>query len=214
MSDRPETGRPSPWLDIPATDYEGHMGSPSVGQLTYLSAVFAEVLGRCTPRSLAVVGCATGNGFEHVGPGTVRTVGLDLNPEYLEVARRRFADRLPGLELLQADLSVPGPALGPFDLVHCALVLEYLDPAPAVNRLASWLAPGGVLSVVLQLPMPAHGPVSRTPFRSLESLAPSMRLVDPVQLGEMTLAAGLSCVQSRVDTLPSGKQFHVSCHRR
>lgn len=214
MSEHHENGRPNPWLAIPATDYEGHMGSPSVGQLAYLGSVFAELLGRYAPRSLAVVGCATGNGLEHVGPNTIRTVGLDLNPEYLETARRRFAHRLPGLELLQIDLSAPGPALEPFDLVHCALVLEYLEPAAAVTKLAGWLAPGGILSVVLQLPVPDHGPVSRTPFRSLESLAPLMRLVEPEHLGQLAAGAGLQHLESRVDTLPSGKRFHVSCHRR
>ena len=58
-----------------------------------------------------------------------------------------------GLDLGQVtvarhDLELDAPPAGPFDLVHARLVLEHLrDPAAAVRKLASALAPGGWLVV-------------------------------------------------------------------
>ena len=74
----------NPWLSIPIDDYEGHMGSPAVAQLQPLSELFAGVLASSRPKSLAVFGCAAGNGFEHIDPSiTERVVGVDINPAYL-----------------------------------------------------------------------------------------------------------------------------------
>ena len=39
-----------------------------------------------------------------------------------------------------------------FDLVHAGLVLEYVDWSLLLPRVAATLKPGGILSVVLQLP--------------------------------------------------------------
>ena len=89
--------KPNPWLAIPWQDYEGHMISPEVGQLQLLSRRFGEALRRYRPASAAILGCATGNGLEHVDPAVTRTVvGLDVNPAHLAVARRRFADAIEG----------------------------------------------------------------------------------------------------------------------
>jgi SAM-dependent methyltransferase len=206
--------RPNPWLSIPASDYEGHMRSPEVGQLAFLSDVFGEILEEFRPVTLAVLGCATGNGFERIDPARVRrVVGVDVNPEYLEIARRRFAPRIPGLELIRADLSAADLEPGSCDLIHAALVLEYAAPEIVVPKAAAWLAPGGVFSVVLQLPADS-GMVTETAFASLRSLEQTMRLVDPSELAELTRANGLVEIRARKVTLPSGKPFFVAVHRR
>lgn len=203
------------WLSIPASDYEGHMGSSEVQQLQFLSRVFGRVLDRYRPPALAVVGCSTGNGFEHIDPAVTRTViGIDVHPEYLALLKDRFERRIPGLSLACADVSnfvLPPRSL---DLVHCALVLEYVEPSTVVRRAATWLSPGGVLSVVLQLESSGHDRVTHTGFTSLERLADAMRLVPPSELDVIAGNEGLEGVESSVETLESGKRFHVGAYRR
>jgi hypothetical protein len=95
----------NPWLSIPLEDYEGHMDSPSVQQLTALSELFKRALDLCLSESVAVLGVAGDNGLEQIDCGTTkRIVGLDINARYLDEVRRRF-DALPGLELCRLDLA-------------------------------------------------------------------------------------------------------------
>jgi len=46
----------NPWLSIPLQDYEGHMGSAGVQQLSVLSELFKRALDYCLPESVAVLG--------------------------------------------------------------------------------------------------------------------------------------------------------------
>jgi len=95
----------NPWLTIPASDYEGHMGSPDVDQTSFLSAQFNNAIERYPCGSIALLGCATGNGLEHVERDrTKRITAVDINPEYLEILKTRYRDRVAGLEVVQADL--------------------------------------------------------------------------------------------------------------
>ena len=90
---------PNPWLSIPLEDYEGHMGSAGVQQLSVLSELFKRALDRCLPESVAVLGIAGGNGLEHIDDAvTKRIVGVDINERYLYKVQRRFG-ALAGLEL-------------------------------------------------------------------------------------------------------------------
>jgi hypothetical protein len=203
----------NPWLSIPAADYEGHMASAAVQQLGYLNGIFREVLAETRPGALAVPGCTTGNGFEHLPAETARVIGIDIHPEYLDTLRERFAHRLPNLELICADVRDPALDFHSLDLVHCALLLEYVRPEEVVGKLAGWLRRGGTLSVVLQLPLGEHAPVTETPFTSVRVLEPCLHLVPPERLGELTAAAGLRAVRRRIDTLPTGKQFFVALYR-
>jgi SAM-dependent methyltransferase len=201
----------NPWLSVPAADYEAHMAAASVGQLPMLSRILRDDLERHRPRALVVPGCATGNGFEHIDPlVTSRIVGIDVNGEYLALLRERHARRLPGLELLHGDLFEALLEPGAFDLVHAALVLEYVDPAPALARMAAWLRPGGVLTVVLQEPSPDAPPVSRTPFRTVLALEPLLRLVDPALLALQATKLGLVPLDTERVPLPQGKSFLVA----
>ena len=129
------------------------MGGPGVRQLQFLSQVFGDVGGELRPEGRAVLGCSTGNGFHHIDAAvTQRVVGVDINPRYLAVVAARFRHRLPGLELVCADVLQLDFAGGSFDLVHCALIFEYVDPEALVQRAAGWLRTGGALTAVIQLP--------------------------------------------------------------
>jgi len=201
----------NPWLTIPAADYEGHMGSPEVGQLAFLSEVFRDALNAYQPRCLLVVGCATGNGFEHIDRDRCEgVVAVDINPEYLSVLKTRFPDA--AIQTRCEDVATCEFDTASFDLIHCALIFEYVDPSSVVGKLARWLRPGGVLVVVLQLPHDNAAAVSATPYSSLRRLEPIMRLVDPGEFAALARDAGLTQLRSDVRTLDSGKRFHVFVH--
>jgi SAM-dependent methyltransferase len=135
------------------------MGPDGADQLAPLARIFGEVVAAARPRSIALLGCATGNGLEAVDPAvTSRVVGVDLNPEYLALARRRHAALGEALDLRCADLLACALEPAAFALVHAALVFEHLDPAALAASIAAWLAPRagwlaprGICSVVLQV---------------------------------------------------------------
>jgi len=118
----------NPWLRIPASDYEAHMALPEVAQAQALSNLMASALIEYTPMSLAVIGCTTGNGFEHINTArTQRVVGIDINPDYLTILETRFRGRIPCLELIKADITAPSFRIDPVSMVFAGLVFEYVD---------------------------------------------------------------------------------------
>src|SRR5690554_803950 len=118
----------NPWLQIPACDYEAHMALPEVAQAQALNQLMASVMKEYTPQSLAVIGCTTGNGFEHIDHTyTHRVVGIDINAAYLSVLKARFTDKIPHLELIEADITAPDFGFDPVAMVFAALVFEYVN---------------------------------------------------------------------------------------
>jgi SAM-dependent methyltransferase len=90
------------------------------------------------------------------GPGKV--IATELFPQYLAGAAEQ------GVRVLRHDVTVDPPVGEDFDLIHARLVLEHLRTRDAVvERLASWLAPGGwlVLEDVAFVPEIAARPALR-----------------------------------------------------
>lgn len=204
----------NPWLEIPAADYEGHMGETGVDQLGPLREILARVYQEVRPRRVAVLGCGPGGGLEIVDPAcTERLVGVDLNPDYLALARERHS-RLEAIAewkcvpVQQCDL----PA-ATFDLIHAALMFEYVDPAEVLPAVARWLAPQGVLSVVLQLPG-GDAPISDTGFSRLGLLSGLMQLVPPDRLCALAARVGLILRSSAEVPLARGKRFWTGTFAR
>jgi SAM-dependent methyltransferase len=210
MSTPPGPGEEyNPWLEIPAGDYEGHMGSPQVGQLQMLSHLFKRVLAETQPESVAVLGCTTGNGFEHFDPAiTHHILGADINPTYLQIARQRYGDLEEHLELMCADLHTDCFGGRQFDLVYAGLVFEHVDAAVVLAHIYKALKLQGRLAVVLQMPNTGLSAVSHTPYKSLEKLAPTMHLFEQGQFASLAGAAGFSESHGELITLPSGKEFY------
>ena len=133
----------NPWLSIPLEDYEGHMGSAGVRQLTVLAELFKRALDRCLPESVAVLGVAGGNGLEQIDcAATKRIVGVDINQRYLDEVQRRFG-MLAGLELHCRDLTETDFSLAPVALAHAALIFEHVGLGVALENALSLVAPGG-----------------------------------------------------------------------
>lgn len=206
---------PNPWLTIPWEDYEGHMAHPTVGQTQFLSNVFRQALHQFQPESIAVFGCATGNGFEHIDPDVCsRVTAVDINPGYLDILQDRFQPTIPGLECICEDVVTCDLKIGAYDLVHCALIFEYLEPRILIEKIRIWLRVGGILVVVLQLPSAKVGNVSPTEFRSLERLNPIMKLVDPEYLKKVLEESGFGEIRAFRETLPSAKEFFIGHYRK
>jgi len=203
---------PNPWLSIPLSDYEGHMNAPGVGQLGALSFLFARAVQRTRPRSVAVLGIAGGNGLEHVDATISRVVGIDVQPEYLDEVRRRFPS-LP-LELHRLDLSSERVNVAPVDLVHAALVFEHTGLGLALDNALTLVAPGGSLSVVLQLPSSADADVAPTGFASIQTLRDHFTLIGFDELRDLVEAKGLDPVIDEAMALPGGKALWLGVFSR
>jgi SAM-dependent methyltransferase len=200
----------NPWLNIPLNDYETHMASPAVAQAQMLADIFADALTRYQPKSVAVLGCAGGNGFERVRADvTPRVVGIDINPRYIAQARRRFAERIPELELHVGDLQSDVFSIAPVELVSAGLVFEYIAADAVFTRIRQMLAPGGSVVTVVQLPSDTLPEVTPTPFTSLESLSSIMQLADPAALTAAAHTHGLRVAAVHAVTAHRGKRFCV-----
>lgn len=200
----------NPWLDISEADYVGHMSHPAVNQRSVLNRLVREALEDVRPEAFLVLGCSTGNGLEHVDRAvTERVTVVDINASYL----RRLADGFPQpgfeLEIRCADVNDATFDANAFDLVHAALLFEYVDWRPLIGRVALTLKRAAVLSVVLQLPATSTPAVTPTPFTSLQSLESLFDFVHPDALIAASEMAGLELVARRTERLPLGKAFEV-----
>ncbi len=200
----------NPWLQIPADDYEGHMSAPNVAQLQMLNKIFADVVNEYQPKSVEVLGCTTGNGFEHlINKNIERIVGVDINPDYISICKRRFEKKLPQLELVCADLNEVEFSNSSFSLIHAALVFEYVKVELLLSKISRWLKPEGILSVILQLPSDTSTPISETNYQSLKQLNSILNLIDPEDFSTTAIKKGLKEIQNYKIKLQSGKSFLI-----
>jgi ubiquinone/menaquinone biosynthesis C-methylase UbiE len=205
----------NPWLEIPLEEYEAHMSMATVAQAQHLARVLGELVHDVKPTSVAIIGCAGGNGFDQLPPELVhRVVGVDINPEYIAAARRRYGRRFDHLELVCYDLLSLHCAFEPVDLVFAGLVFEYVDYVSGLSSMSRFIASGGYLSVILQLPSDAIAAVSPSPCSSLSKLNSLLTFVSPESLEGCARSLGLCVVASRRSTLGTGKAFHEFLFRR
>lgn len=204
----------NPWLDIPLIDYEGHMASPQVAQAELLGDVFEGMLKEYSPRSVAVLGCAGGNGFERIAPAaTDRVVGVDLNPSYIKNAGARFRGRFTALQLLVGDIHTDAVTFEPVDMLFAALLFEYVEVASVLQRLRALLNRGGVLGTVVQLSNASAPMVPPSPFVSLAALSSFMHTVPPSYLRDLAADHGFEQISSDLVESRLGKHFQVQVFR-
>lgn len=200
----------NPWLRIPANDYEQHMSSPNVDQLSFLASRFKESVESYDASTIALLGCATGNGLEYVDSrNTQRITAVDINPEYLRILRQRYESRIPGLEIIEADLEKCDLDDKTYSLVFAGLVFEYLNPRILLMKIANWLHSDGVMIVVLQLQTAHSEKVTTTPYTSLKLLDQIMKLISPEELKAQAESVKLRETKARTVTLKSHKSFYI-----
>lgn len=200
----------NPWLTIPLEDYEGHMSLPDVGQAQMLAEEFELLLKSLEPDSVAIVGCAGGNGFDKVIEAKVpRLIGIDINADYISDAKKRYGGAIPDIDLLCLDIQESLPPLKPVDLVYAALLFEYVDVTIALKNISKLCNPHGMLAVLLQLPQKGAEAITPSPFSSLQKLGSLMKLVPPDALNDSAFKVGMTCVFQKTITLASGKRFSL-----
>jgi SAM-dependent methyltransferase len=100
--------------------------------------------------SILEVGCGSGRVTELLAASGARVVGIDLSPELLRIAWRRFADR-PNVQLVIADMRQPALCAQFQAIVAADDPFSHLtsddDRERAMGALASHLAPGGRLLI-------------------------------------------------------------------
>lgn len=159
----------NPWLNIPFSDYENHMAE--VGQSQILSKLFADCLNDYKPATVALLGCATGNGLENICDQQIPSIhAVDINPVFLDQLNQRFAGAIPDLSTHCIDLQNEELPFSGIDLIFCGLLLEYVEPETVVPKLAEVLASNGVIVFVIQQSLSSSF-VTKTRFTSLEKLS-------------------------------------------
>ncbi len=198
------------------------MAHPTVGQTPLLAKLLGDAMDEFKPRRIALVGCATGNGLDRVNPEQAkRVLALDINPEYLTLTAARYGEllgkRLTCRRVDLADKKAAGDAMvsGDFDLIHAALIFEYVDPVMLMPVLAEALDAEGVLVVLLQLPTSEQAPVSESPFEGMRVLDSIFKLVPPEHFAAIAKSVGLFRIRlERHKLTAAGKEFELSMWRR
>jgi hypothetical protein len=203
----------NPWLAIPLTDYEQHMDSVEVQQLGILAELFAAAVIERKPNSIAILGIAGGNGLEHIKDHGTRIVGFDVNPRYLETVRERYP-LLSRLELHCIDLAETLVDVEPVELVHAALIFEHAGIDRCLENALSLVAPGGFLSVILQIPSETEQSVSPSRFSSIQSLSSHFSFVDPASLRRTLAGRQFRLRHDQWRSLPGGKRFWMGIFER
>lgn len=115
-----------------------------------VEAAIRQAVGDRPIGSLLDIGTGTGRILELLAPQASRSLGIDLSPQMLAMARARLERAgLRNVQLRQGDIfTLPAERDG-FDLVVIHQVLHYLDdPSRALREAAGALRPGGRLLVV------------------------------------------------------------------
>lgn len=98
--------------------------------------------------SVLDVGCGTGSitrGIATAVGRTGRVVGVDVNKDFIEKAKREHAD-VPGLSLEVRDIRTDPVPAGSFDVVTAARTLGWLaDPAGMLGAMVAAARPGGLV---------------------------------------------------------------------
>lgn len=127
------------------------VSDPYWNHSTHYHPDLARLVGPGTRRALDV-GCGEGLLTRRLkAAGAGRVLGLDLDPDQVERARRAAggSPEATGLDYVAGDVLAPLPALTePFDLVTSVATLHHLPLDEGLRRLRGLVAPGGTLAVV------------------------------------------------------------------
>ncbi|MBK7104616.1 MAG: class I SAM-dependent methyltransferase [Ignavibacteriae bacterium] len=199
----------NPWLEIDLYDYENHMSLSDIAQAQYLSTVFENALKKFQPNSVAIVGCSGGNGLEKIDTKKIeRIVCVDINFNYLKIAKERFENSFKSSEFICADICSAECKFESVDLVFAGLIFEYLDFQNAISNLKKLINPNGYLAIVLQLLSDSIPEVTPSKFKSLEKLQDIFAFIPIQKFKEFILENNFHLCAENITKLKSGKSFH------
>jgi len=195
----------NPWLEISHSDYENHM--TEVGQAQVLSELTEYCLNQYTPDNFALLGCATGNGLEHIKSEITKNVyAIDINSEYLKILREKFDGKIGGLRTYNLDIRKDELTFSDIDLFFVGLVLEYVEPKNVLFKIISTLKDNGILALIIQKNKQTTF-VSKTKYKSLEKLADISNEVNEDEINEFILSNKLALIKRNEIKLTKNKSF-------
>lgn len=205
----------NPWLEIKLNDYESHMALSSIAQAQYLSRVFSTAIEKYSSKTVAILGCAGGNGLEVISNSNVeRVVCVDINPDYVAASKKRFSGSFKQCEFLCCDILSSSFSITPVDLIFAGLIFEYVDYNAALSNICKVINPSGKLVVVLQLPSENIPEISPSQYTSLNKLNGIFNFVSPNGFQEAAKLHQFEVIESKMTTLESGKSFQEMVFRK
>lgn len=196
----------NPWEEIPLTDYENHMKLDSVRQLQTMNEMMQGQFDAYSVSCVMILGIAGGNGLEHIPKEKFeRVYGVDVNSSYLEEVTRRYphldgvlqcmcidlrngADKLPGADMVIANLLVEYIGYECFQNVIRQVMPQYVSCIIQINAEDSWVSDSPYLQVFDRLERVHHQ-------------------VEEQALEKAMLGIGYRTIKKLERTLPNGKKF-------
>ncbi len=201
----------NPWLKISHSDYENHM--IEVGQTKILNNLTKYCIDKYLPENFAILGCATGNGLEHIKPEiTNRVYAIDINPEYLVIIREKFDNKINDLKTYNLDIGKDELTLKSVDLFFIGLVLEYVDPQKSLKKIINTLNESGILMIIIQKNKQTTI-VSKTKYKSLEKLEDISNEVNEVEINRFILSENMELINRKEIKLTKNKSFIILEYR-
>lgn len=195
----------NPWLNIKHNDYDNHM--TEVGQAQVLSGLVKYCADKYLPEHFALLGCATGNGLEHINPDiTNKVYAIDINQDFLHLTKEKFGEQINGLEIVKADIQNEELFIKNIDLFFVGLVLEYVDPTVALKKIIKTLNHNGILFIVLQKSNQISF-VSKTKYKSLETLSTISKEVEEAEVDKYLKINNMELIRKEEIKLTESKSF-------
>ncbi len=202
----------NPWLNISSDDYENHMRE--VGQLPILSQEFKIALEEFHPKTIAVIGAATGNGFQFINSKTTRAVhAIDINPDYLNILRSRYQGSIPGLRTHICNIDKETPSISGMDLIFAALVFEYTDIGKSMGNVSHLLSNGGRMVSIIQSSSPSHF-VTKSSYTSLNLLSDYSNEIEIDKFMDIALKNNLELINQTMINVSPEKKFEKLIFRK
>ena len=196
----------NPWRSVRLSDYENHMKLDTVMQLQTLNEIMKAQLDSYDACSAMILGVAGGNGLEHIDTEKYSVVyGIDVNPEYLQTVRERYASLDGTLECLCIDLTKEADRLPAAELVIADLLIEYIG-CECFQDVIRQVKPKYV-SCGIQIDQ-SEGFVSESPYtRSFDVLDSIHRRIDAAVLEKHLNQIGYQMISTEEYPLPNGKKL-------
>jgi Zn-dependent alcohol dehydrogenase len=197
----------NPWLNIPLEDYERHMSHHLVGQSVLLNSLTKKYLDEIKPETAVFLGIAGGNGLEHIDINiTQRVIGIDINPDYLNTAFKRYSHAIKSLQLMNLDIVKNSESICKADFIWAALVLEFTGIDKALEFCTNNIRKDGHLIVSIQSNNNKQS-ISPTGIESIKKAGEIFSIVNPEMLLGKAAESGYRLIGKEENTLPNGKSI-------
>ena len=197
----------NPWLRIPLEDYERHMCHHLVGQSVLLNFLTKKYLDEIKPEIAVFLGIAGGNGLEHININITKSViGIDINPDYLNIAFERYKHTITSLQLMNLDLVKNSESICKADFIWAALVLEFTGIDKALEFCTNNIQKDGHLVVSIQSNNNRQS-ISPTGIESIKKAGEIFSIVNPDMLQSRAAETGFRLIGKEESDLPNGKSI-------